>query len=809
MKGQLGFDEEGIIPVRVEEELKSAYLDYAMSVIVGRAIPDARDGLKPVQRRILYAMWELGLFHNRAYKKSARVVGEVLGKYHPHGDAPVYDALVRMAQDFNMRYPLVDGQGNFGSMDGDPPAAMRYTEVRMSRIAEEFLRDIDKDTVDFVPNFDGSFMEPVILPTKIPNLIVNGTQGIAVGMATSIPPHNLSEVVDAILYLLEHPNADTRELLEFVKGPDFPTGGFIVRDESLVKMYETGRGSVKLRGRIVREETKRGINLVITEIPYNVNKADLVEKIAVLIDSGKLEDVKSVRDESNREGVRIVLELKPGGDEDKVIKRLYKDTQLQSTFNANFIAVYNGEPVLLSLKQILNVFVEHRREVILRRTLFDLNRAREREHILEGLKIAVDFLDEVIAIIRSSTTPQEAKERLMVRFSLSEKQAQAILDMRLQRLTALERKKIEEELIEVKRLIEDLEDILNREERLVDEVRKELVEIKEKYGDSRRTEIVAEMDSIKDEDLIKEELTVVVVTNRGYIKRTKATQYGLQRKGGKGRKSVQLKGGDFVEHVYVAGTLDTLFIFTNKGRVFSIKVYEIPERDKAERGTPIEHLIRLQDQEIVASIVHVKDFEGKSFMMVTKNGKVKRTPVTMFVNAKRAGIQAMGIVEGDELVGVTVVNQGDLVIVATALGRAIVFDADSIRDMGRTAKGVVGVKLRSEDKVISINVIGDKPYVVTVTEKGYGKRTPVDEFRTTLRAGIGVTAHNVTEKTGKLISLLPVSEDDELIVIAKDGMSIRISAGEIPVYHRNAAGVRLLNTESDVSSVSVVTVDEE
>ncbi|MGB9667623.1 MAG: DNA gyrase subunit A [Thermosulfidibacteraceae bacterium] len=808
MKKQLTFSDgdESIVPVRIEEELKGAYLDYAMSVIIGRAIPDARDGLKPVQRRILYAMWELGLLSNRPYKKSARVVGEVLGKYHPHGDTSVYEALVRMVQDFNMRYPLVDGQGNFGSMDGDPPAAMRYTEVRMAKIAEEFLKDIEKETVDFVANFDGSFMEPVVLPTKIPNLLINGTQGIAVGMATSIPPHNLVEIIDAILYILDNPDSTLDDIMSFIRGPDFPTGGVIMGIEEVKKAYETGRGSITLRGKVIREDTKRGANLVIVEIPYGVNKASLVERIASLIEQGKLSEVKSVRDESNREGVRIVMELKPGEDEEFVKRKLFKYTQLETRIALIFIAVYNNEPVLFNLKGLLEVFINHRKEVVTKRTEFDLRKAREREHILEGLKIAVDFLDEVITIIRGSGTPQEARERLMRRFSLSDRQAQAILDMRLQRLTALERKKIEEELIEVRKLIEDLEDILTKEERLAEEIKKELIEMKTKYGDARRTQIADADEEIRDIDLIKEEDMVVTITHRGYVKRAKFSQYALQKKGGKGRKSVTLKGGDFLEHIYIANSLDTLFIFTNTGRVFGIKVYEIPEKDKAERGIPIEHLIKLQENERISSIIHLREIKEQNFLMVSKKGMVKKTPVFQFMNAKRGGIQAMGLSEGDELVGVTLVDGEDLVIIGTKLGKAIVFSADEVRSMGRTAKGVAGMKLRNDDEVVSVGVVSSNMYVVVVTKNGYGKRVPTEELRVTGRGGIGVVIQNVTEKTGEVVTLIPVSEEDELLVVTKEGMAIRISVGEIPIYHRNTVGVKLLSTGSEVVSVSLYSV---
>ncbi|BAT71761.1 DNA gyrase subunit A [Thermosulfidibacter takaii ABI70S6] len=787
--------------VSIEEEMKSAYLDYAMSVIIGRALPDARDGLKPVQRRILYAMGELGLLHNKPYKKCARVVGEVLGKYHPHGDAPVYEALVRMAQDFTMRYPLIDGQGNFGSMDGDPPAAMRYTEARLSRIAEEFLKDIDKNTVDFVPNFDGSFMEPVVLPTRVPNLLLNGASGIAVGMATNIPPHNLNEVVDAAIYLVDNPDATIEELTKFIKGPDFPTGGEIIGKGEILKAYITGRGTIKIRGKVEIEQKRSRTALVITEVPYQVNKASLVEKISHLAEEGKLGDISAIRDESNREGIRVVIELKSGEDPEIVKRKLFKFTPLETGYGIILLAIHEGEPRLLTLKDALSIFIEHRKEVILRRTRYDLDKALEREHILEGIKIALDYLDEVIETIRASRTPQDAKEALMDKFGLTEKQAQAILDMRLQRLTGLEREKVEKDLEEVRALIKDLQDILTRYERLLHEVKKEFLEIKEKYGDERRTRITDAVEEYDIIDMIKEEEVVVTITRKGYIKRVPLTEYRGQRRGGRGRKAVDMKGRDFVEHLYVSSTHDTLVIFTNRGKAYGVKVYEVPEASRQARGKPIEHLIKLDEGERVATVVHVsQDWKGQ-FIMVTEKGVIKKTPVEAFANARRNGIVAVNLDEGDSLVAVNVVDGDKLVIIGTRNGRAVVFSSSEVRSMGRNARGVRGVNLRDGDVVVGMDIGEPGTYVMTVTEKGYGKRTPLEEFRVTGRGALGVIAHKLSDKTGLMMDLKAVRDDDELMIITKDGMAIRIEAKEVPVYSRNASGVKLVQTESEVAAV--------
>ncbi len=787
-----------IVPISIEEEMKSAYLDYAMSVIIGRALPDARDGLKPVQRRILYGMGELGLLHNKPYKKSARVVGEVLGKYHPHGDAPVYEALVRMAQDFSMRYPLIDGQGNFGSMDGDPPAAMRYTEVRLSKIAEEFLRDIDKDTVDFVPNFDGSFEEPVVLPTRVPNLLLNGASGIAVGMATNIPPHNLGEVIDATIALIENPLLSVDELINIVKGPDFPTGGIITGKEEIIRAYKTGRGNIRVRGKVTVEEKGRKVALIITEIPYQVNKATLVEKISQLAEDGKLGEVQAIRDESNREGIRIVIELKSGEDPRIVERKLYRYTSLETGFGIIMLAIYDGEPRLLNLKEALNIFIEHRKEVVTRRTEYDLRKAREKAHILEGLKIAIDNLDEVIKVIRSSASPKEAKQELITRFSLTEAQSQAILDMKLQRLTALEREKIEYELKETKALIEDLEDILLREERLFSEIKKELLEVKEKYADKRRTEITEIIEDYTPIEMIKEEEVVVTITHKGYIKRVPLTEYRGQKRGGRGRKAVHMKGADFVEHMYIASTHDTLIIFTDKGKAYGVKVYEIPEASRQARGKPLEHLIKLEEGEKVTAIAHITKETKGSFFMITEKGIVKRTSISAFSNVRRNGIIAINLSENDRLKAVCPVDGDNFVVIGTRKGKAVVFTSDQVREMGRTARGVKGVKLKENDMVVGMDVAIPGKQILTVTEKGFGKRTPVEEFRVTGRGAQGVTAHKLVEKTGELVDLKVVSEEDEVMIITKDGMAIRIPVSEIPVYGRATSGARLIQSDSEV-----------
>jgi len=782
-----------VIPISIEEEMKSAYIDYAMSVIVGRALPDIRDGLKPVHRRILYAMQELGLWHNRPFKKSARVVGEVLGKFHPHGDAAVYDALVRMAQEFTMRYPLVDGQGNFGSLDGDPPAAMRYTEVRITALAEEFLRDIEKDTVDFVPNFDGSFQEPTVLPARVPNLLVNGTSGIAVGMATNIPPHNLSEVVDALVYMIDHPEATVEELMNFIQGPDFPTGAFICGRDEIIRAYKTGRGSLRLRAKVEVEQLRgKRQALVVKEIPYQLNKASLVERISQLALEGKLEEVQAVRDESDRHGVRIVMELKRDEDPDFVLKKLYRYTPLETGFGIILIALVDGAPRLLSLPEMLKAFLDFRREVVTRRTLFDLERARDRAHILEGLKIALDHLDEIIALIRASDTPQEARQGLMGKFALSEKQAQAILDMRLQRLTALERDKIEKEYQEVLALIKELETILGEEAVLWKVIKDELLQIRERYGDERRTGILQEVEVFDPEEFIKEEDMVVTLTHRGLVKRTLLAQYRSQRKGGRGKKALEVKDEDFVEHLYVASTLDYLLFFTNRGKVHLLKVYEIPEGSRQAKGKPINQLLRLDEGEKVTAFAHLmeKDQNGH-LMMATRLGVVKKVSLDQFRHVRRGGIIAIHLDEGDELISVKPVDQETPVIIGTRRGRAIVFSSSQVRAMGRAARGVRGIRLASGDVVVGMEVL-EGEHILTVTEKGYGKRTPKGAYRVQARGGQGVTTHRLTDRTGRMVAILAVNSQDELFIATHEGMAIRLKAQEVSVMGRSTQGVKLM-----------------
>jgi len=798
-----------VIPISIEEEMKSAYIDYAMSVIVGRALPDIRDGLKPVHRRILYAMQELGLWHNRPFKKSARVVGEVLGKFHPHGDAAVYDALVRMAQEFTMRYPLVDGQGNFGSLDGDPPAAMRYTEVRITALAEEFLRDIEKDTVDFVPNFDGSFQEPTVLPARVPNLLVNGTSGIAVGMATNIPPHNLSEVVDALVYMIDHPEATVEELMNFIQGPDFPTGAFICGRDEIIRAYKTGRGSLRLRAKVEVEQLRgKRQALVVKEIPYQLNKASLVERISQLALEGKLEEVQAVRDESDRHGVRIVMELKRDEDPDFVLKKLYRYTPLETGFGIILIALVDGAPRLLSLPEMLKAFLDFRREVVTRRTLFDLERARDRAHILEGLKIALDHLDEIIALIRASDTPQEARQGLMGKFALSEKQAQAILDMRLQRLTALERDKIEKEYQEVLALIKELETILGEEAVLWKVIKDELLQIRERYGDERRTGILQEVEVFDPEEFIKEEDMVVTLTHRGLVKRTLLAQYRSQRKGGRGKKALEVRDEDFVEHLYVASTLDYLLFFTNRGKVHLLKVYEIPEGSRQAKGKPINQLLRLDEGEKVTAFAHLmeKDQNGH-LMMATRLGVVKKVSLDQFRHVRRGGIIAIHLDEGDELISVKPVDQETPVIIGTRRGRAIVFSSSQVRAMGRAARGVRGIRLASGDVVVGMEVL-EGEHILTVTEKGYGKRTPKGAYRVQARGGQGVTTHRLTDRTGRMVAILAVNSQDELFIATHEGMAIRLKAQEVSVMGRSTQGVKLMDLPAQDVVVGVSLVRE-
>lgn len=790
--------------VTIEEELKKSYLEYSLSVIIGRAIPDVRDGLKPVHRRILFAMQDLGNTFNRPYKKSARVVGDVIGKYHPHGDAAVYDALVRMAQDFSMRDVLVDGQGNFGSIDGDSAAAMRYTEVRMSRLAGEFLADIDKNTVDFRPNYDNTLQEPAVLPTRVPNLLLNGTSGIAVGMATNIPPHNLSELIDGTLHLLHAPDCTNRDLMHFIKGPDFPTGAMIYCGKGLRDAYETGRGSIKIRGRI-KVEGKKGNKdaVVITEIPFALNKSALVEKIATLINERKIDGVADLRDESDRNGIRIVLDLKRGTIPTLVINALYKFTPLETSFGINMMAVADNRPVLFSLKGILEHFLEHRREVILRRTRFDLDKSERRAHILEGLRIAVDNIDEVVALIRASAGPEEARAGLMERFQLSEAQAQAILDMRLQRLTGLEREKLMQEYKELIKLIEYLRSILEQEEVLKSVIAEELAAIKTTYATPRKTELLLEdPDSINIEDLIPDDETVVTLSKRGYIKRTPLSNYQAQRRGGKGIAGLQTVEDDFVHSFLLTSNHQTLVLFTNLGRMYQLKAHQVPEGGRYAKGVHIANLVPLTKDEVVATILSLREFEpDRYFLFVTRRGMVKRSAAELFSNCRTTGIRAVTLRDGDELMMVRVVDPQADVLLITEQGTAIRFNVHDIRSMGRTATGVKGIALKGGDRVVAGVVSGseDRGEVLTISTGGYGKRTPIEQYRLQTRGGKGVINMKITAKTGAVIGAVMVAPTDELLLLTSGNKIIRICVDEISRVGRATQGVRLVRLDDDQS----------
>jgi len=799
-----------VIPISIEEEMKSAYIDYAMSVIVGRALPDVRDGLKPVHRRILYAMQELGLLHNRPFKKSARVVGEVLGKFHPHGDAAVYDALVRMAQEFTMRYPLVDGQGNFGSLDGDPPAAMRYTEVRLTALAEEFLKDIEKETVEFLPNFDGSFEEPAVLPTRVPNLLINGTSGIAVGMATNIPPHNIAEVIDALVYMIDNPDASLGEIIRFIKGPDFPTGGYICGQDEILKAYTTGRGTIRLRGKIELEELKgKRRAVVVREIPYQLNKASLMEKISELISSGKLSEIQALRDESDREGVRIVMELKRDEDPELVIRKLYRYTPLETGLGIMLIALVDGTPKLLSLSEILKAFLNFRKEIVTRRTQFDLRKAKEKAHILEGFRIALGSLDEIISLIRSSKDAQEAKERLINSFGLSETQSQAILDMRLQRLTALEREKIEKEHEDTLQKIKELTMILEQEKILWDAIKKELQEIKERYQDERKTQIIEAVEEFRPEEMIKEEEMVVTITHLGLVKRTPLSVYRSQRKGGRGRKVMGMKEEDHIEHTYVAFTHDNLLFFTNKGKVHTLKVYELPEAPSQAKGKPIFQLLRLDEKERITALAHLGGLHERGYLvMATKRGVVKKTSVSLFKNIRKGGIIALHLDPEDELICVRYVQEETPIILATKKGKAMVFSAKQLRSMGRVARGVKGIKLAKEDEVVGMEPLIENGTIFTVTSRGYGKKTSSEAYRVQKRGGQGVIAHKITEKTGHVVKILVVTEEDEVVVATQEGTAIRLKVKEISQMGRATQGVKLMDISPDDEVVDVSLIRE-
>jgi len=806
------------VPVNIEDEMKRSYMDYAMSVIIGRALPDARDGLKPAHRRVLYGMRTMGLASNRAYRKCAKIVGEVMGNFHPHGDASIYDTLVRLAQEFNMRYPLVDGQGNFGSIDGDPPVAMRYTEARPEAMAEAMMADLDKETVDFVPNYDETTEEPTVLPTTFPNLLVNGSAGIAVGMATNIPPHNLREVIDGCIAAIEQRgqarDARLKAVLRVVTGPDFPSGGFIVGRNGIFQAYTTGRGSITMRAKSSVEESKKGDkqSIVITEIPYQINKARLIEKIADLAREKTIEGISDLRDESDRDGMRIVIELKRGEMPDVVLNNLYKHTPLQTTFGIIMLAIAGGRPKVLNILEVLEQFIEFRREVVRRRTEFELRKAEARAHILEGLKIALDHLDEVIKLIRGSKSPAEARDGLMVQFKLSQLQSQAILDMQLQRLTGLERQKILDELLELMKTIERLRAILSSEELLMQLVVGELKAVREKFGDERRTEIIDDTGELRIEDLIADEDMAITVTNTGYIKRTPITTYRAQRRGGKGRIGMRTREEDYVSHLFVASAHAYIMIFTDRGRAYWLKVHEIPDVGPGGKGKAIANLVQLEEGEKIAALLAVKEFPGQEdqqfIVMGSRKGTVKKTDLSAFSNPRVGGIIAMGIEEGDSVIAVELSDGKEQIFIGTSDGMAIRFEETDVRPMGRSAYGVRGITLREGDEVVAMEVVREGGTVLTVAQNGYGKRTELEEYRLQSRGGVGIINIQTSDRNGKVVGVAYVHDDDELMLISQQGMILRMKAGDIRTIGRATQGVRLIEMEEGDNVVSVAKLAE-
>ncbi len=799
-----------IVPVKIEDEMKKSYIDYAMSVIVSRALPDVRDGMKPVHRRILYVMNELSLWPEKPFRKSASIVGDVMGNYHPHGDAAIYDALVRLSQDFSLRYPLVNGHGNFGSIDNDPPAAMRYTEAKLHKIALEMLEDLDKDTVDFVPNYDDRLKEPSVLPAKLPNLLINGAYGIAVGMACNIPPHNLTEVINGVIAQIDNPDISNEELMAFVKGPDFPTAGIIVGKEGIKNAYTTGRGKVCVRAKAEIEEDNRGrYKIIVTEIPYQVNKSALVENIAKLVQLKTIEGISDLRDESDREGLRIVIELKRDANPNVVLNLLYKHTQLQVTQSMLMLALVDGQPRILKLNEILAEYIKHREQVVIRRTKFDLAKAEARLHILEGLRIAIDNIDEVIKIIRESY--DDAQERLMKTFGLSEIQANSILEMRLRTLQGLQREKIESEYNSLVELIAHLKEILGSEQLVKDIIKEELLEIKEKYGDERKTAIIHGESDIDIESLIKEETNVVTLTHFGYIKRIAADVYRSQKRGGKGLTAMNTREDDFVEHLFVTSTHDYMMFFTTTGRAFRLKAYEIPEASRTAKGTAIVNLLQLAQGEKIAAVIPVKDYNDELYvLMATKNGLIKKTKLSEYSNIRKTGIQGITLKDEDELIDVRLTDGNSSIVMVTAKGLSIRFGEDEVRAVGRTSQGVKGINLGKDDKVIGMEPIeNEKDYILAITENGFGKRTEVEEYRQQARAGKGILTYKTTAKTGHIIGIKIVNDDDDIMLITDTGVIIRINVKDISVLGRNTQGVTLMRTSDGGKVINIAKIISE
>ncbi|POS02012.1 DNA gyrase subunit A [Flavobacterium croceum DSM 17960] len=810
-------DGEKLIPINIEDEMKSAYIDYSMSVIVSRALPDVRDGLKPVHRRVLYGMYDLGVFSNRAHKKSARIVGEVLGKYHPHGDSSVYDAMVRMAQEWSLRYLLVDGQGNFGSIDGDSPAAMRYTEARMKKMSEDIMADIDKETVDFQLNFDDTLQEPTVMPTRIPNLLINGASGIAVGMATNMPPHNLSEVVDGTLAYIDNTEIEIDELMQHIKAPDFPTGGVIYGYDGVREAFKTGRGRIVLRAKVGFEEVNGREAIIVTEIPYQVNKAEMIKKTADLINDKRIEGISNIRDESDRSGMRVVYELKRDAVPNVVLNMLFKYTQLQSSFSVNNIALVNGRPQMLNLKDLIHYFVEHRHDVVVRRTKYELRKAEERAHILEGLIIASDNIDEVIALIRASKDGDEARAKLIERFNLSEIQARAIVEMRLRQLTGLEQDKLRAEYEEIMKLIQHLKDLLDNKDLRMNLIKEELLEVKEKYGDERRSQIEYSGGDVSIEDLIADENVVITISHAGYIKRTSLSEYKTQNRGGVGQKGVATRDQDFLEHLFVATNHQYLLFFTQKGKCFWMRVYEIPEGSKASKGRAIQNLINIESDDKVKAFICTQDLKDEEYtnshyvIMATKKGIVKKTPLEQYSRPRQNGINAITIREDDELLEAKLTNGESQVLIAVRSGKLVRFEEGKTRPMGRTASGVRGITLANDqDEVIGMVSVNDmNSEILVVSEKGYGKRSSLEDYRITNRGGKGVKTLNITEKTGALVSINSVTDADDLMIINKSGITIRMEVSDLRVVGRATQGVRLINIKGNDSIAAVTKVMKE